>query len=71
MDTVFSSVRELQSLEKVLYLRITVGTDHIEGISRLIGKICFLETTNMKEKKKKVQELKSFSYGVTKACFLL
>lgn len=49
-DTMLASVHEVQSLEQVLYLRLTVGTDHVEGISRLIGKICFLEK-NQHERK--------------------
>lgn len=49
-DMVLPSVRELQSLEQTLYLRVTVGTDDVEGISRLIGKICFLEK-NQQERK--------------------
>lgn len=48
-DTVFPSVCELQSLEQALYLRLAVGTDHVEGISRLIGKLRFLKK-NMKQK---------------------
>lgn len=40
-----SLVCELQSFQEVLYFQVIVGTDHAEGIPRLIGKICFLEET--------------------------
>lgn len=49
-DTVLPLVCELQSLEQTLYLRVTVGTDDVEGISGLIGKICFLEKDQQERK---------------------
>ena len=50
-DTVLSPVCELQSLQQELHFRVAVGTDHVEGISRLVGKICFLEKNRHEIKK--------------------
>jgi hypothetical protein len=42
-DTVSSFISQLQPLEQFFYLTITVWTGHIEGVSRLMGKLYFLE----------------------------
>lgn len=39
-----------------MHLRVTVGTDHIEGIARLIGKICFLEKNQHERKKSRMKD---------------
>lgn len=42
-DTVRSLVSQLQPVQQTCDLRVTVWTDHIEGIARLVGKLSFLE----------------------------
>lgn len=40
---VLSFVSQLQPVKQTCDLRVTVWTDHVEGISRLMGKLSFLE----------------------------
>lgn len=42
-DTVRSLVSQLQPVQQTCDLRVTVWTDHTEGITRLVGKLSFLE----------------------------
>lgn len=42
-DTVLLFVSQLQPVKQTYDLRVTVWTDHIEGISRLMGKLSLLE----------------------------
>lgn len=67
-DTVLSPICELQSLQQELYFRVTVGTDHIEGISRLVGKIRFLEKS--RHEIKKCHELRVLAVGQPTKFFL-
>lgn len=50
-----------------MYLRVTVGTDQVEGIPRLVGKICFLE----KNQQKNLKLIKDFSYAQQNHSFII